>query len=334
MTDTIKVRAPGGFVLSTLVAAAASAWFGLSAVADMQSGATLDVVEALLGLAAPCFLGLFLYEAGLVVEVDERQVVARWFGRSFKEFETRSLQRVEVVVNAWRLEFEGGGTILLINNFDGASSAVALLSMLLEARGRRRARSSTVAAPRSKPARTRPGRSRRPMPRQLVSLPLLHVRFPDECVACGGHVALEASLEIEHETLLQRLSGTYARAAVKVPCCARCGGRHRRNGVVPLAVGVLAVAQLGTSIAWETHPIVAAVAMALPLLWLANSHLVTRWLTRAALCVEVVKLDPETEELTLRFVDPHRARQVAALTEAAREANLEAADELLESSVG
>jgi len=77
-----------------------------------------------------------------------------------------------------------------------------------------------------------------------------------------------------------------------------------------------------------------AIGVALPTLWFFASNLYDRLRTRWALGVEALALDPDRGQVRLRFVDPRLASEVAALTEAQRAANLEAAQELLESGVG
>jgi hypothetical protein len=336
--DPIIVRSPAWFSVLILVGAGIGGWFGLGVLSSLQSGEPFDLRHALLGVASPGLVGFFLYLVGLVIEIDEREVVARWCGYPIKSFETRSLRRVEVVVNAWKLHFEGGGSLQLNRHFDNGGAAVTFLSLLLEAKEdtadeeeappSRRARASK--APK-KPSKT----SKKPRAvGRTASLPLLHLCFPDECLACGGEAAFNVDIDIESRTLLQRLSGTFTEATVSVPACADCGARHGRLGWVHALVWLGLVAQLVASVKWETHPVLVAVGVALPTLWFFNSNLFERWKNRFTLRVEALSLDPARGEVKLRFVDPRRASEVAALTEAQRAANLAAAEELLESGVG
>lgn len=342
-TDPLFLRPPAWLKLSTLAMVGVGGWFALEVFTRLQTGEPFSSKAALVALMTPLFAGLFLYLVGAVIEIDERQVVSRWCGWTWKEFETRSLQRVDIVVNAWMLRFEGGGTLQLNRYFDGAAEAAGFLTVLLEARDERNDEEEEEdARPRRRAAtREKPTRRAKPKPtskaravRGTVNLPLLHLTFPDACVACGNEVAHYVPLDVEHRTFMQRLSGTYTEATVNVPSCSSCYAPYQYGRYLQIVAWVGAIGQLVASVKWETHNVLVAVGVAFPLFWFAASDLFVRLLSRRALRLAVVGLDPARNEVKLRFVDPRRASEVVALTEETRVANLEAAGELLESGVG
>lgn len=167
----------------------------------------------LLGLGAVLGIGLiagFDYR----IEVDDDELRTHWWGKTRKRFPLDELTKVELAGAGRRLTFADGRKLQVPDAFHGAQALAVAAQRLADAHA-----ATPVRRTRGAPRRKQTGRKRK--------LRMTSLTFPDQCVRCSAPARADCAIEAWSGIDLIAWS-VKTEATVRVPTCARCGGKREQ----------------------------------------------------------------------------------------------------------